>query len=245
MRYWPQKPPLGVPVNWGDPLAQGLVGCWLMNEGGGTIVNDLSGNGNTGTLVADTHTVAGKFGPALSFDGTDDYVTIPSINYAGVSQLTVSFWVKFNAAPTATIYMLQQGNSANNRVFNFLVLDGGRTHFTLWNSSAASETGRYDSIITTTNWYHIVGTYDGANVRVYVNGILGTYRQGALTGTLEDAVSGGLDQFILGGSLSLAGVLSSDFAGQIDNVSIYNRALSASEIAQLYMTPFRIFQESF
>ena len=56
-----QKPILGRGINWGDPLARGLVGYWLMNEGVGNKVYDLSGNGRTGTISGALWT-AGKFG---------------------------------------------------------------------------------------------------------------------------------------------------------------------------------------
>ena len=79
---WLQKPPLGVGLDFTHPLAQGLVGCWLFNEGSGDKVNDLSGNGNVGTLqnMAFPSTVVsgwnpGKDGPALAFNaGASNYV---------------------------------------------------------------------------------------------------------------------------------------------------------------------------
>ena len=71
------KPPKGAMLNRGHPLALGLVGCWLMNEGGGNIVNDLSGNGNTGVFVGDgVSWSAGKYGPGISLAGSDDYVSL-------------------------------------------------------------------------------------------------------------------------------------------------------------------------
>ena len=48
---WIQKPPLGIQIDWSNPITKGLVGCWLFNEGSGDKVYDLSGNGNTGTLT--------------------------------------------------------------------------------------------------------------------------------------------------------------------------------------------------
>jgi len=88
---WPyqHKPMLGQQVDRSHPCAKGLVGFWLMNEGTGNRIQDLSGNRITGTLVADTHFVPGKFGSALGFDGTGDYVSIgqPQVLTSGITCL--------------------------------------------------------------------------------------------------------------------------------------------------------------
>lgn len=84
-KQWYTKPYLGVPINWEHDLAQGLVGCWLFNEGGGGQVYDLSDNNNHGTLTnmdAKTDWVPGKFGKALDFKNTvSEHVLVGTINH--------------------------------------------------------------------------------------------------------------------------------------------------------------------
>ncbi|MBU3957500.1 MAG: hypothetical protein KKB25_00310, partial [Nanoarchaeota archaeon] len=76
-----------------QPNKDGLVGSWSFNEGGGTIANDGSGNGNVGTLTNGPTWTAGKFGGALQFDGVNDYVgNFPKSISA--SSFTVEFWEK-------------------------------------------------------------------------------------------------------------------------------------------------------
>ncbi|MFA5813978.1 MAG: hypothetical protein WC862_05735, partial [Patescibacteria group bacterium] len=74
-------------------LNLGLVGYWAMDEGAGNKAYDQSGNWNTGTASGSPAWADGKLGKALSFDGTDDYVSIPSATYLqGNQNLTISLW---------------------------------------------------------------------------------------------------------------------------------------------------------
>ena len=70
------KPPPGYRIDSFHPLSKGLVACYLMNEKGDIQIHDLTGNGNTGTFVNDTHWVVGPNGPAIDFDGTNDYINL-------------------------------------------------------------------------------------------------------------------------------------------------------------------------
>ena len=88
------KPIRGIRQNKSHPLARGLVGYWLLNEGTGEKAFDLSDNGNTGTLQGDTHFVPGKFGSALDLDGTGDYVSCGvASNFNITDQITMAAWV--------------------------------------------------------------------------------------------------------------------------------------------------------
>jgi len=71
------KPRLFIKPNLGHPLARGLVGYWLMNEGSGNKVFDLSGNGNTGTFTNSVDLQPGESGPVLHANGVDELVSIP------------------------------------------------------------------------------------------------------------------------------------------------------------------------
>ncbi|MHC4494231.1 MAG: hypothetical protein ACYSYM_00240 [Planctomycetota bacterium] len=95
----------------GQDIAEGLVGYWPLDEGGGTTTADASGNGNDGTLNAPKWD-AGKFGSALNFDGVDDYVDLgnPPILDFGTGDFTVSAWVKTTVPAGETVY----GNGGDN-----------------------------------------------------------------------------------------------------------------------------------
>ena len=113
-KKWTFKPPLGAKVNFSHPLAKGLVGLWLMNEGGGNKVYDLSGNENHGTLTnmdPATDWVGGKDGPAIDFDGSDDYVDMGDVDtLEGLNAMSVCLWVNTNK--TNTQRFIDKSNNA-------------------------------------------------------------------------------------------------------------------------------------
>jgi len=122
-----QKPCLGLQVNWAHPLSQGLVGCWLFNEGSGGQVFDLSGNGNTGTLIGTAHFGSGKFGSGLVLDGDSDYVDLADL-MSGMkyTQGTVFVWVKADAITgTHWIYTNHKDSAWDDRIYLGVYDDSG------------------------------------------------------------------------------------------------------------------------
>ena len=227
------KPPKGAMLNRGSNYARGLVGCWLMNEGGGTIVNDLSGNGNTGSLIADTHFVGGKFGPALDFDGTGDYVTVldsPELRFDSASQdFSIFAWVKGGGA---AVDVIVDKRDANN--------DGWRLTFAsgaVWLSVDGADCKTSSSTINDGTWHFVGGSIvRSGNGQMYLDGIA--------NGAAENVSGQGAMQTtsqVTFGTTSYS-VTTDVLTGQIDHVMIYNRALSASEILNLYRSPFCMFE---
>ena len=203
--------------------ASGLVGYWSFDEGSGTTVNDLSGRGNVGTLQNGPTWTTGRVGGALSFDGVNDLVSVldsASLNITGT--ITIEAWIKTTSASvdfSSTIitkgsgaYFLTTGEYTftTPRVTGFLWI-GGAWHFLRGNTP-----------INDGNWHHAVMTYNGSHLKVYRNGILDA---------VPRAVSGaiGVDSRPLNIGRYL-GTSSLFFRGSIDEVRIYNRALSATEI---------------
>ncbi len=214
-------------------ISDGLVGWWTMdgsdiNWNTNTII-DRSGNGNTGTLInmsTTTSPVEGRIGQALRFDGVDDgisfgdviepaYITISAwVNFAktSINQRIVSKWGNSNQ------YLLSTDDSLPDR-FTFAVRPSGGND--ICDSSAQ---GAY--VVGT--WYQVVGTYNGVTCRLYVNAVDVTVLQsdggsGSIINTttsLRFGVEGQPDQYYANMSL--------------DDVRIYNRALSAEEIKTLY-----------
>jgi hypothetical protein len=223
-----QKPLLGVPVNWSHPLARGLVGCWLMNEGGGNKVSEFSGNNNTGTLYAHTAWAAGKFGSCLSFDGADDYVRA-TLKGTSLTKLTVSFRV--NPAQT---------ESTQRGIFQWANQLSAGSPFILVARAVSSTNIRFhvdgsyrlNTSIPNAAWSYISITLNQNNLwTFYVNDIaVGTYQDDSTHDSQANA------NFVY-----LGNGYNGYFNGSIDTLMIWNRDLSVSEIQWLYREPFAMF----
>ena len=201
-----------------------IVGDWHFNENGGSVAYDSALEpANNGTIYGATWT-SGKYNPALSFDGVDDYVSMGnpvSLQITG-SQITLEAWIKPNA------FSGQQGIVgkwifAPNAGYSMTSVDNGVVHFNLntnINNNVVSGTG----VLTANVWNHVVGSYDGSNAVIYVNGV--AVKTQAVTGNIQNSVATVFVGYYEG--------TNKYFNGLIDEVRIYNRALSAAEILAHY-----------
>jgi hypothetical protein len=203
-----------------SPQSTNLVGAWGFDETSGTTAADASGRGNAGTLDGPTWSTAGKFGGALSFDGVNDWVTIPDANVLDLTTgMTMEAWVRPSAIgslwrcvmlkeqPADLIYALYAGDSR------------GHAATDVFTSADIGLSGTATTALNT--WTHLAATYDGSTLRLYVNGVQAASR--AVTGSIR-ASTGVLR---IGGDSSWSDEW---FSGLIDEVRLYNRALSATEI---------------
>jgi prepilin-type N-terminal cleavage/methylation domain-containing protein len=204
--------------------AQGLVGYWSFDEGSGTIAKDYSGNGNNGTLVNGPTWTTGKVGGALSFDGVNDYVNVPYNSVLDiVKNFTIEVWIypkeqTFNhqtAVEKWQTYLLMHLH-AGATTFQHYIFAGGAWHYVRASQPWSYYIGK---------WGHYVFTYDGTTLKSYVNGVLDnqTTYIGQLTSNTNPVTIG-----------KGAETAASFFNGLIDEVRIYNRALSDAEIQALY-----------
>jgi len=225
------KPPMGTQIDWSHPLARGLVGCWLMNEGAGNVVYDQSGNGKTGTITAATW-MAGLEGAALNLDGTGDYILVGSYIPAitATSDFTIHCKVKITAR-NGSQFILSQVRASGDR-FGVYVNDSASCTISI-EYYEGSAYGRYvTGTLSYGTWYDVcLINYADKTKAIFIDGVLnsGTGASGISPG------SSGTNQFVFGASASAG---ASFLNGQFSYGSIYNRALSASEIAQLYREPF-------
>ena len=212
-------------VDSGQPVSvTGLVGYWKLDEGTGSTIQDSSGNNNIGTLINGPFWVDGKFGKALSFEGTDDYVEVnnsQSLNMTG-NQFSISAWIN----PRTQSY--SSGDIITKR-FGSLVQyniawswNGSHVGFGtgLYNGNGVSfEPSRFHP---QNNWYHVVSIYNGIRLRLYVNSQL----------EIDRPVAGNLSPLAVPLHIGWTGPADagSYFNGTIDNVKIYNRALNEEEI---------------
>ncbi|MFI5316441.1 MAG: LamG domain-containing protein, partial [Myxococcota bacterium] len=203
----------------------GLVAAYGFDESSGSSVNDVSGSGNTGFLVTGaTRTSAGKFGGAVVFDGATGLITIadsPSLDLT--SGMTLEAWVYPTQPPSdwrdiiykaLDLYYLEGASPQNGGA------PGTGGTFTSGQLFAASA-------LPQNTWSHLAATYDGTTLRLYLNGTqIGTKAQ---TGPIHTSTA----PLTIGGD----GAYSQFWGGKIDEVRVYNRALSASEIVSDRDTP--------
>jgi PKD repeat protein len=197
----------------------GLVAAYGFNESSGTRVEDVSGKGNHGTISGATRTSNGRYGRALNFDGTNDWVTVnDAASLDPTGGMTLEAWVYPTATPTnwRTVIMKERSgdlsysltaNSDRNQPATTVFVGGGRT---LYGGSQ----------LAVNTWTHLAATYNGSTQRLYVNG----------SQVASRSQSGGMQ--VSSGALRIGGnsVWGQYFRGRIDEVRIYDRALSASEI---------------
>jgi len=220
------------------PNNLGLVGYWSFNEGTSTIAGDFSGNGNNGILTAMANpptatsgwTNQGKRGGALNFDGVNDYVDLnPSLgNGLDIpGPFTVSAWTKTLKLGVHQTIVSKHNNGSDA---NYLIWIDDLGYFQVYAAPGGISTDlRADSLPVQVNtWYHVVEVWDGSLLRLYVNGI---EPKAAVSGSGAVVVT--TKQVAIGRS-SVAG--NNPHTGLIDDVRIYNRALSAAEVKALYQS---------
>jgi hypothetical protein len=211
---------IAVTLTVSPPGSPGLVGAWGFDEASGPSVIDASGRSNTGTILGATRSTAGKFGGALSFNGVSDWVTIPDANSLDLSTgMTMEAWVRPTAvgALWRTVMLKEQPTDLDYALY--AANGNGRAASHVFTNR---DTGLNGTAATPLNaWTHLAATYDGATLRLFVNGVQVSTK--ALTGSIR-ATTGPLR---IGGN----GIWDDEwFAGLIDEARVYNRALTAAEI---------------
>ena len=179
------------------------------------IVTDASGNGNNGTISGATWTTSGKYGNALMFNGTSALVTVNDSNSLDLTAgMTLEAWLY----PTAVGGWRDVITKGTNDIYH---LTGSSDDSTpALGGTFSPSVLRGTSSLPLNAWTHLAGTYDGTTMRLYVNGVhVSTQAQ---TGPIQTSTAA----LTMGGD-ALHGQY---FAGFIDEVRIYNRALSVAEI---------------
>jgi Concanavalin A-like lectin/glucanases superfamily len=203
------------------------VAAYSFDAGSGSTLADVSGNGNSGTVANATWSVSGKYGSALSFNGSSARVTIPdAASLHLTSGMTLEAWVD----PTTV-----NGN------WRDVVYKGDDKYYLMATSCCSGRPvagaivgGSYGEAYGTASlaangWTFLTATYDGSAVRLYVNGtqVASTAKTGNIA-TSTNPLTLGSDP-----------VYGQYFAGLIDNVRVYNTALTAAQIQTDMTTPSR------
>ena len=217
---------LGIePLDYGD---SSLVGYWTFDEGSGSTAYDYSGSNATGTLSSPAPTwTTGKVGGALSFNGNN--VQVPStsnLSFGGSLPFTVSAWVFINASGSYPM-VINKGNAGGCLETYALLLASNTLSPRFETVSSGTCAGQHSIIVSpvsTLAWHLFTGTFDGTNMILFVDGVsVGSMN---ISASLPLANSSVLE---IGNDPN-----GQSFNGSIDDVRIYNRALSAAGIAALY-----------
>jgi hypothetical protein len=213
-------PALAVTVDNSVPAGPTPVAAYSFENGAGVTVTDTTGKGHTGTIREATWT-AGRTGQGLSFDGVNDWVTIDDVTDLRLTTaMTLEAWVN----PTKvdgwrTVIMKERAGELAYALYSSGL---NRPSAYLLGGSATS-----GSAITANTWTHIAATYDATTVRLFVNGVQ------RATAARTNGLAPSAGALRLGGN----GVWSEWFAGKLDDVRIYDKALTAAQITADMNTP--------
>lgn len=212
-------------------ISDGLVGYWSFDN---CDAQDGSGNGNNGTVHGSPVCTSGSSGSAYRFNGTTDYIVVPNASSFPSSAITTSFWIN------------REGNTINGRWENILskeysfqnYAETGSSNctncvsFGLWKGSSGIWSANYTSSnsLAATGWIHFTFTFDNTTrvAKSYINGVLVATVNESDSSTYVRTSSNSL---YIGRNGSAAVYY---LKGLLDEVRVYNRALSDTEIQQLY-----------
>jgi hypothetical protein len=202
-----------------------LVGWWNLDEGSGTVTADSSGNSNAGVLLNGAVWTTGKFGNAVMFNGVDQYVSLSDsadLQVGGTNILTITAWIRRGTSTAAGGIVTKKVGGSPVGGYTLAV---GVSPCTL-NQIKATKYGVADiclgAVPTDMGWHHLALVFSGAGVIDYIDGI-------------PDATDDDTRNFVSNADAPAigAGVNGGYFNGSIDDVRIYKRALSATDIMML------------
>ena len=198
----------------------GPVAHWTFDDGAGTVAIDSSGNGNDGILVGDPQWVAGKIGGALEFDGIDDYVDCGNPAVLDITgDITLMCWIKVAAFSKTWETILSKGDDSYRMSRG--PGDGDSIHF---GANGTGDNLDANTIVTTDTWRHVALVYNGTDKIIYIDGA-----EDARLASSGNINSSGFDFYIGQNSQQADRYLT----GLVDDVRIYNQALSATDISRI------------
>ncbi|VVB57863.1 Right handed beta helix region [Candidatus Anstonella stagnisolia] len=216
----------------------GLIGYWSFDANISSTTTgalpDESGNGNAGTLGGGTASQvpawasSGKIGGTYTFDGNDDFAKMPDADSLDVQtgNFTISAWVY--PISEAWGYIVAKDGCGDPNIYSITTGGGSPPSLRLQNSAGTNFFSTSPSNISMNAWSHIVAYKSGTTMGLYVNGVL--VNTTAISGTFSNNAF----EFDVGRRSRTDSGCPRYFNGSIDDVRIFNRALSAAEISALY-----------
>jgi hypothetical protein len=213
-----------------------LAGWWPLAEGSGQIAHDISGHGNHGTLGStpgvddnDPTWVKGIFwGSALSFDG-NDYVQLPASPALQPQHLTISLWFRGAGSPGPYRYLIGKGgDGCVSSSWALTTSFNGGLIFYVWNGTEQRDTTvPAPATVWDGRWHHAAGTFDGTNVKLFVDGKL--IGSSSIPTTIDYNLPA--QGSMLGG---YPGSCQLTMTGALDQVSLWTEALPIDQIWQRF-----------
>ncbi len=224
MDRWTLSPSTRIDQSIGT-TSTGLVGDWHLDDTPGSTAIDSSGN-NNGTASGTGYWTTGRYGASALLGNGDDMVNVPETNTAlrlGTQQ-SMEAWVKFNATAADSVRLVGKGNG-NNRNYGLWLMTDGSILNQFQNASATAYNCQTTAKVNDGAWHHVAGTYDGATMKVYIDGVeAASYACGAITPvTSSDPLT------IAYGNAGAA------LNGAVDEVKVYNVALTADQVGSRYV----------
>lgn len=220
--------PITVNVLNGAPA--GLVLGYPLNEGAGTKANDDSGNLNTATLNGGATWTLGKYGNAVSFDGSSGFLSANNSATLGLGNGTIAAWINLSSVNRWHGIIAKGNVNDDGHSYNYgmEITDSNVVTCFIGNGSSQN-TVRSADTIPAGQFTHVACTWDGTNVKAYVNGVL----DGTTAQTLTPITNSSplyIGQY--GGNVDR-------MLGTVDEVRIYNRALTSTEIQTVMGLPLQ------
>ena len=215
-------------------LTDNLVAYWKCDESSGDLT-DATGNGYTLTNNGTTPFATGKINNGADFGAANKTKYFTTSNTLGIDggAISYAFWMKPAAAPPSgdDYRLFEQINTASTKTaYRFIVKDTAGTKSVTFNRlkmNVANEDINYTVTLTNGTWYHIAYTYDGTTMRGYINGVEVGNNTGSGSGNNSTGYTAGLHIACDNGSASQC------FDGMMDEIGVWNRALTGAEITQL------------
>jgi hypothetical protein len=232
-----------IPIVVSAGIDEGLVAYWPLDEGAGDTTSDVSGNGSDGTLNGGPTWTEGKLGGALDFDGNDDYVDCgnPTILDFSTNDFTISAWAKTTDPGGDFLVYSKGGDSGGGIRYELMFRDnsGGDARILVDDDNDKYDPDTGDKQLSDGQWHHLVAMRrNGTELRMYVDGV----EDQGLTGHGESTIPADYD--LSGTSQHNAHIAANYhhgnnevqkfFSGLIDDVAIWNRAITEEEIAFLW-----------
>lgn len=205
---------------------------YRFDEASGTTANDSSGNAyngtynSTGVTLAQAGALAGDTDTAALFDGVAGEMTCPAgLNTSGWSAFTIEAWVNLTSLPASGARIADNDTGTNNKGFSLFFTAGATSLNLAIGNGSSHATATYTFAFSTGIWYHIVGTWDGTTITLYVDGVsVASVAKAGTMGTPSNAVVFGYNVSSGGGYLPAV----------VDEGAIYNATLSPARVLAHY-----------
>ncbi len=215
------------------PAEANLISYWQFN---GSAVDSVGSN--HGTVYGDAHFVSGIASQSLDCDGDSDYVRIPDDDsLTPRDEITIAYWIYYRGGQRAGIYKTawcpgESASPGNSRSYHLAVENGNdKVRAILYQNAGTYDYFDSNSIVPFNEWHHVAMTFNRGQGKIYLDGIENGAKTLSITSLMND-----VHPLYIGGFWDYCGTDNwiNGLNGLIDNLCIYNKALSAEEIQELY-----------